>query len=112
MPSPARSLRACPRGTHGLIQAGALLIGDTADVLELLAGATGRGVRRAHEDLPQVALTPPLRALLEAVEDGRGSLTELAETPEEARAALGGLGELERLGLIRRGFGGRWERAA
>jgi DNA processing protein len=25
---------------------------------------------------------------------------------------LAGLGELERLGLVRRGFGGRWERAA
>ena len=97
-------------GTHGLIQAGAPLIGDTADVLELLAGATGRVFD--EREVPQVALTPPLRALLEAVEDGRGSLTELAETPEEARAALGGLGELERLGLVRRGFAGRWERAA
>jgi DNA processing protein len=97
-------------GTHGLIQSGAPLIRDTADALELLAGATGRVFEvRA---LPPVALTPPLRKLLEAVEDGRGALTELATTPEEARGALAGLGQLERLGLVRRGFAGRWERAA
>jgi DNA processing protein len=97
-------------GTHGLIQTGAPLIRDTADALELLAGATGRVL--AEREVPPVALTPPLRRLLEAVEDGRGALTELATTPEEARGALAGLGELERLGLVRRGFGGRWERAA
>jgi DNA processing protein len=51
-----------------------------------------------------------LRRLLDAVEDGHGALTELAATAEEARAALAGLGELERLGLVRRGFAGRWER--
>jgi DNA processing protein len=98
-------------GTNGLIQAGAPLIRDSADVLELLAGVTGREYV-SREEPPPVALTPPLQRLLEAIEDGRGSLTELAETPEAARVALAGLGELERLGLIRRGFGGRWERAA
>ncbi len=50
--------------------------------------------------------------LLDAIEDGRGTLGELADTPDKARAALAGLGELERLGLVRRAFGGRWERAA
>ena len=57
-------------------------------------------------------LSPPLKRLLEAVEDGSGSLTELADTPAAARSAMAGLGELERLGLIRRGLRGRWERAA
>jgi DNA processing protein len=98
-------------GTHGLIQAGAPLIRDAADALELLAGVTGREYSGSEEP-PPVVLTPPLRRLLEAIEDGSGSLTELAATPEAARAALAGLGELERLGLVRRGFGGRWERAA
>lgn len=97
-------------GTHSLIQSGAPLIRDAADALELLAGATGRAFA-APEPSP-VALSEPLGRLLEAVEDGRGSLGEMAETPGEARAALAGLGELERLGLIRRGFAGRWERAA
>jgi DNA processing protein len=98
-------------GTHGLIQAGAPLIRNSADALELLAGVTGRDFA-AHDEPPPVALTPPLRRLLEGVENGRGSLTELAVTPEAARVVLAGLGELERLGLVRRGFGGRWERAA
>ena len=98
-------------GTHGLIQAGAPLIRDSADALELLAGVTGREYA-AREEPPPVALTPPLRRLLEAIEHGSGSLGELAETPEAARVVLAGLGELERLGLVRRGFGGRWERAA
>jgi DNA processing protein len=95
-------------GTHGLIQAGAPLIRDAADVLELLAGATGRDY--AAVAVPQVALTPPLQRLLDAVEDGNGALSELAQTPDQARAALAALSELERLGLIRRGFAGRWER--
>jgi DNA processing protein len=97
-------------GVHGLIQSGAPLIRDAADTLELLASATGRVF--AEREVPRVALTPPLQRLLEAVEDGRGALTELATTPEEARGALAGLGELERLGLVRRGFDGRWEPAA
>ena len=98
-------------GTHALIQAGAPLIGDAADALELLAGATGR-VFEPPGAAPPRELAPPLARLLDAIEDGHGTLGELAETPEEARAALGGLGELERLGLVRRGFAGRWERAA
>jgi DNA processing protein len=98
-------------GTHGLIQAGAPLIRDAADALELLAGATGRPVAEL-EPSPPAALAAPLELLLGAVEDGRGTLNELAATPDEARAALAGLGELERLGLVHRGFGGRWERAA
>jgi DNA processing protein len=95
-------------GTHGLIQAGAPLICDAADALELLAGATGR--EYAVAPVPPVALTAPLRRLLEAIENGDGALTQLAQTQEQAREALAGLSELERLGLIRRGFAGRWER--
>ena len=33
----------------------------------------------------------------------------LAATGLEARAVLAGLGELEALGLVRRGFGGRYQ---
>jgi DNA processing protein len=96
-------------GTHGLIVAGAPLIRDTADALDLLAGATGREYHAAAQELP--ALSPELRRLLDAVEDG-GALAALTETPQQARAALAGLGELERRGLVRRGLDGRWERTA
>jgi DNA processing protein len=102
-------------GTHLLIAAGAPLIRHAEDALELLAGATGRAftapevVRRAAA---RPALEPELELLLSAVEDGHGTLSELAESADEARFALTGLAELERLGLVRRGFAGRWERAA
>ena len=100
-------------GTHALIQAGAPLIRHTSDALDLLAGATGRvfdARSDAHTPVPE--LEPRLALLLTAIEQGHGTLSELAETADEARFALSGLGELERLGLVRRGFGGRWERAA
>jgi len=95
-------------GTHGLIQAGAPLIRDAGDALELLAGVTGRDY--VAEPAPRVVLAPPLQRLLTAVENGSGTLGELAQTPGQAREALAALSELERLGLIRRGFAGRWER--
>lgn len=102
-------------GTHLLIQAGAPLIRDAADALELLAGATGRAFtlpEQARGTAPPLELEEGLVSLLAAVEDGHGTLSELAESAEEARSALTGLAELERLGLVRRGFAGRWERAA
>ena len=95
-------------GTHGLIQTGAPLIRDAADALELLSGATGRDYAMAPP--PPIALSAPLRRLLDAVEND--ALSDLTPTPEQARAVLAGLGELERLGLVRRGFAGRWERKA
>jgi DNA processing protein len=95
-------------GTHGLIQSGAALLGGATDVLDLLADATGREIAAPSAPAPPGELV----GLVQAVEDGRGTLGELAETPEEARTVLAGLGRLERLGFVRRGFGGRWERTA
>jgi DNA processing protein len=97
-------------GTLGLLHAGAPVVRDAGDVLELLTDAIGRRFSRP-EPLPPPQLAPALRRLLDAVEGGSGALTELASTADEARSALAGLGELERLGLVRRGFAGRWERA-
>jgi DNA processing protein len=98
-------------GTHQLIQAGAPLIRDAHDALDMLAGATGR-VFDEPATSQRPPLTTPLTHLRDANEDGAGTRGELAETPEQARAVLTGLAELERLGLVRRGFAGRWERAA
>jgi len=108
---PGRVTTGTAAGTNGLLQSGAALVRHAADVLELLAEATGH----AHAAAPPPApgdLDPALRRLLAAVEDGRGALGELAHTPEEAKAALAGLGELEFRGLVWRSFGGRYERAA
>jgi DNA processing protein len=93
-------------GTHGLIQAGAPLIRDARDALDLLAEATGRDY--ALPEPAPVSLAPPLRSLLAAVEDG--TLAAQTATPEQARAVLRGLAELERLGLVRKAAGGGWER--
>jgi hypothetical protein len=51
-----------------------------------------------------------LRALLASVEDGRDTVSALAATPAEAQHALAGLAELELLGFLRRGPGGRYVR--
>jgi DNA processing protein len=98
-------------GTHQLIQAGAPLITGPGDVLELLAATTGAAFEPPKPG-PPPHLEPHLATLLAAIEDGRGTLSELATSPAEARVALAGLGELEHLGLVTRGFSGRWERAA
>jgi DNA processing protein len=166
---PGRVTNRTAAGTNGLLQAGAALVRSAADVLELLADATGRPVRIAPAAtgreppavrpgavagreppgvrpgavagreppgvrpgavpsptgaLPRAApaatgatrepadLDPELRRLLAAVEDGRGTLGALARTPDEAKAILKGLSELEFRGLVRRTFGGRYERSA
>jgi DNA processing protein len=51
-----------------------------------------------------------MRALLERVEDGRDTVSALAATPAEAQRVLAGLAELELLGFLRRGPGGRYVR--
>ena len=97
-------------GTNKLLYDGARLVRDAGDVLDLLAEATGRPRRHAPARPPAPPdLAPELLTLLAAVEEGRGALGELASGPEEARAVLAGLGELEFRGLIRRTFGGRYE---
>jgi DNA processing protein len=105
---PGRVSNRTAAGTNSLIQSGAALVRDAGDVLDLLADATGRPRRVPVRAVPP-DLDEALRALLEAVEEGRGALGELASGPEQARAVLAGLGELEFRGLIRRTFGGRYE---
>ena len=102
----------CPQaaGTNGLIQSGAPPVLGVADALDLLADATGRPPA-ARPLAPPPGLDPALAAVLAAVEEGRGAVGEMAGSQEEARAVLAALGELEFRGLIRRSFGGRYERA-
>jgi len=99
-------------GTNGLLQSGAPPVCGVRDVLELLADTTGRPVALPVQPSVPPDLEPALRRLLAAVEEGRGAVGELARTSEEAKVVLAGLGELEFRGLVRRTFGGRYERAA
>ena len=99
-------------GTHGLIQTGAPLIRDAADALELLAGATGRVFADGGRAAARSRSKRSWRRCSTRSRTAAARWASSPKTPEEARAALAGLGELERLGLVRRGFDGRWERAA
>jgi DNA processing protein len=98
-------------GANGLLQAGAAVVGDAGDVLDLLA-ADGAPPRAPGPGAPApvVALEPELRRVLDVVEQGGGSLAALSATPEQAEAALRALTELELRGLVRRAFGGRYVR--
>ena len=109
---PLRLISALP-AAHGRAARAEGLAGAGAGHELRLPGIGGRYLAglaaHAHE---QGWHAPEVAALLAAVEDGRGSLGELVSDPADARGTLAGLGELERLGLVRRGFAGRWERAA
>ena len=74
---PGRVTNRTAAGTNGLIQSGAALVRDSGDVLDLLADATGEPRRTPARPAPP-PLAPELRALLAAVEEGRGALGELA----------------------------------
>jgi DNA processing protein len=111
---PGRVTAATAAGTNGLIRDGAPLVRDTGDVLDLLADVTGatRAPRPPAPPARPAGLDAAAHRVLDAVEAGRGTLAELAATPEDARAVLLVLGRLEAAGLITRGFGGRYERTA
>jgi len=96
-------------GANELLHAGAAVIRGPRDVLDLAFGADATPL---PDPEPLPPLQPAQRRLLDAVERGRGTVAELASTMEEARAASRTLSELELLGLVRRGFGGRYVRCS
>lgn len=105
VPGPVTAPRCA--GTNALLRDGAVVIRDAQDALDEALGigvATALAGRRASE------LEPPLRTLLRDVENGRDTVAALACTPAEASGALAGLAELELLGFLRRGPGGRYTR--
>ncbi|HWM09880.1 MAG TPA: DNA-processing protein DprA [Solirubrobacteraceae bacterium] len=105
---PGRVTCAVASGTNELIRDGAVLVRGVSDVLESLTELTGAtyDAQRARGS----GLEPDLARLLEAVGAGHSTLPMLANHGFDPRGALAGLGELESAGLIRRGFGGRYER--
>jgi DNA processing protein len=94
-------------GSNALLRDGALVIRHAQDALDEVLGI---GVATALANRDPWALSAPLRALLERVEDGRDTVSALAATPAEAQRVLAGLAELELLGFLRRGPGGRYGR--
>jgi len=105
VPGPVTAPRCA--GTNALLRDGALVIRDAQDALD---EALGIGVATALAGHRASELESPLRVLLREVENGRDSVAALASTPAEASSALAGLAELELLGFLRRGPGGRYTR--
>jgi DNA processing protein len=103
---PGRVSSRASSGAHELLMSGAKLVRGPGDVLELLClaeappGARRRTVGRALE--------PHLRATLEGVSDGLDTPQQLANGERSAAEVLLSLSELELLGLVARGDGGRY----
>lgn len=97
-------------GTNGLIADGARLVRGPRDVLDLLFGAAEAARRLVRA--PEEDLTPGQRRLLDRVGAGRDTIAALAADGVSLEAALAGLAELELLGCVRRGPGGRYVRVA
>jgi DNA processing protein len=105
--------RICSRGARGplaLLREGARLVTCVGDVLDVLDEADARDARRAHGERSDdyAGLDALLRDVLARVGDGFDTPgTLLAERGEE-HELLRALGELEMMGLLARGDGGRY----
>ena len=104
---PGRVTCSVAAGTNGLLRDGATLVRGVHDALEALAELTG--ARYGTAARPGGAIDPELQDLLDAVGQGHSTLPMLVAHGLGPREVLTGLGELEARGLVRRGFGGRYE---
>ena len=103
---PGRVTSRASCGAHELLMAGANLVRGPGDVLELLCLAeTPSSARRGGIGR---ALEPHLRATLEGVSDGLDTPQRLAHGGRSAAEVLLALSELELMGLVARGDGGRY----
>ncbi len=118
---PGRVTSPVSRGTNALLMAGAPLVRGPKDVLDLLYGVGARGLdapralrsgavrtpRRPGAPV-QAKLEPRLRRTLELVGAGRDTPGKLASEGEDPGETLLALAELELMGLLGRGDGGRY----
>jgi DNA processing protein len=103
---PGRVTSPLSTGTNALLREGARPVRDAGDVIEELFGAgTSRLPTPAKR---RDALPQELRAALEAAADGDDSVPRLCARGFAADAASAALAELELLGYVRRGPGGRY----
>jgi DNA processing protein len=103
---PGRVTSPLSRGPHALLIAGAHLVRETADVLELLYGVRTPAGEGSGDARPE--LEPTLRSVLDSVGAGRDTPDKLAASREDATEILLALTELELMGLLGRGDGGRY----
>jgi DNA processing protein len=109
---PGRVTSPVSRGTHALLMEGAKLVRGPADALELLyqgnppraqAHISGTAARPKPTELE-----PRLRETLEQVGAGRDTPGKLTGASRDGGEVLLALGELELMGLLTRGDGGRY----
>jgi DNA processing protein len=111
---PGRVTSPLSRGTHALLMDGASLIRDPADALELLYARTASSAavqpRRLAGGSPTAGAGPGRRltAMLERVGAGEDTPDKLTREGTDAAEVLLALSELELLGLLARGDGGRY----
>jgi len=103
---PGRVTSPASSGTHALLMNGARLVRGPADALELLYGIDAQTA--AHPAYAQAELEPRLRDTLDRVGAGRDTPDKLTSPGEDAGDTLLALSELELLGLLARGDGGRY----
>jgi DNA processing protein len=102
---PGRVTAELAAGPNGLIRSGATLIEGPQEVLDALFGEGA--VRYSVPARPP--LSEDLERLLAAIGAGRDTLATLTKEGLGAEQALAGLSELELMGYVRRGPGGRFE---
>jgi DNA processing protein len=107
---PGRVSSPLSRGTHALLMDGAKLLRGPADALELLSGIGCRAQARAraNDERTHPELEPRLTAILERVASGADTPDRLTSTGMNPCEALLALSELELMGLLSRGHGGRY----
>jgi DNA processing protein len=112
---PGRVTSPVSRGTHALLMTGAQMVRGPEDALELLYGPGTSSVQPNAPALRQMAtqdrqaeLEPRLRTVLEWVGAGRDTPDKLAGGEGDAGELLMALSELELMGLLASGDGGRY----
>jgi DNA processing protein len=109
---PGRVTSPASRGTHALLIGGAHLVRDASDVLDLLyrMGATDQAAPSAGSfpGRSQIRLNARLTAMLDRVGAGHDTAEQLTGGSEDPEQVLLALSELELLGLLERGDGGRY----
>jgi DNA processing protein len=103
---PGRVTSSGSRGTNALLMAGARLVRGPQDVLELLSAGSRSASISEHEALDR--LDPRLADILESVGAGSDTPGKLIGSADDAGEVLLALSELELLGLLTRGDGGRY----
>ena len=105
---PGRLTSPLSSGAHALLMDGASLVRGAQDVLELLyrAGISRPPAQTATQ--PHAELESRLRAVLERVGAGRDTPDKLTRGEVNAGETLLALSELELMGLLARGDGGRY----